>query len=327
MWRQIQKENFNQWKPLVDFLELDEENGREVLQKCRFPLNLPRRLAAKIEKNNLDDPILKQFVPLREELREVIGFCGDPVGDGAAQKTSKLLHKYTGRALLLCTSACAMHCRYCFRQNFPYEVEQKLFTEELEAIAQDCTLEEIILSGGDPLSLSDQALKQLLRDLTSISHVQRIRFHTRFPIGIPERIDDAFLKILSETKAQLIFVVHINHPREMDDEVASSLKKLQKIGIPVLNQAVLLKGVNDNLLTLKTLFEALINIGVMPYYLHQLDRVQGAAHFEVEEEVGLSLLEELRSCLPGYAIPQYVREIAGESSKTKIVHPIENLTK
>ena len=315
-WREIQKENYNQWKPLVDFLELDEENARSVLQRSRFVLNMPRRLATKIEKNNLDDPILRQFVPLREELATSSGFCSDPVGDGFSQKTNKLLHKYVGRALLVCTSACAMHCRYCFRQNFPYATEQKLFEEELEAISQDCTLEEIILSGGDPLSLSDRVLEQLLQDLDAITHVQRIRFHTRFPIGIPERIDDSFLAILSRVKAQLIFVVHINHPRELDEDVTASLKKIQKLGIPVLNQAVLLKGVNDNLLTLKTLFESLVNIGVLPYYLHQLDRVQGAAHFEVDEKIGLSLLEELRTCLPGYAIPQYVREIAGEPSKS-----------
>lgn len=317
-WRQIQKDNFNQWKPLVEFLELDEENAREVLPKSNFPLNLPRRLADKIEKNNLDDPILRQFVPLRDEMVESAGFCTDPVGDGSAQKTSKLLHKYVGRALLLCTSSCAMHCRFCFRQKFPYETQQKLFTAELEAISQDCTLEEIILSGGDPLSLSDQVLGALLQDLSSITHVQRIRFHTRFPIGIPERIDESFLNILASVKAQIVFIVHVNHPRELDEEVVAALKKIQRLGIPVLNQAVLLKGVNDNLLTLKTLFETLVNIGVMPYYLHQLDQVQGSAHFKVDEELGLSLIEQLRTCLPGYAIPQYVWEIAGEPSKTVI---------
>lgn len=318
LWRQIQKENFNQWKPLVDFLELDEENAREVLQRSAFPLNLPRRLAEKIEKNDLDDPILRQFVPLRDELATSTGFCGDPVGDGLSQKTGKLLHKYVGRALLLCSSSCAMHCRFCFRQKFPYETQQKLFDAELEAIKQDCTLEEIILSGGDPLSLSDQVLGGLLNDLSSITHVQRIRFHTRFPIGIPERIDESFLNILASTKAQIVFIVHVNHPRELDEEVIARLKKIQQLGIPVLNQAVLLKAVNDNLLTLKTLFETLINSGIMPYYLHQLDQVQGSAHFKVEEDIGLSLLEQLRSCLPGYAIPQYVREIAGEPSKTVI---------
>lgn len=318
-WRAIQKNNFSSWKPLIDFLELDAENAREVLQRSRFSLNLPRRLAEKIEKNNLDDPILKQFVPLREELISSAGFSCDPVGDTSSQKTTKLLQKYVGRALLVCTSSCAMHCRYCFRQNFPYDTSDKLFDEELEAIAQDCTLEEIILSGGDPLSLSDALLQQLLQALTSINHVQRIRFHTRFPIGIPERIDDSFLQILASTKAQIIFVIHVNHPRELDEDVIASLKKIQKLGIPVLNQAVLLKGVNDNLLTLKTLFETLINNGILPYYLHQLDQVQGAAHFEVAEDIGLSLLQQLRSCLPGYAIPQYVREVAGEPSKSPII--------
>ena len=325
-WRQIQRENFNQWKPLVEFLQLDAENAREVLQKCDFPLNVPRRLAEKIEKNNLDDPILRQFVPLQEERVATSEFCSDPVGDGPAQKTGKLLHKYVGRALLLCSSSCAMHCRFCFRQKFPYETEQKLFAPELEAIAQDCTLEEIILSGGDPLSLSDQVLGDLLQDLSSITHVQRIRFHTRFPIGIPERIDASFLEILARTKAQIIFTVHINHPRELDEEVIDRLKQIQKLGIPVLNQAVLLKGVNDNLLTLKSLLETLINAGVIPYYLHQLDQVQGSAHFKVEEEIGLALMEQLRASLPGYAIPHYVREIAGQPSKTPIMNLERNLT-
>ncbi len=317
-WREIQRNNFVQWKPLVEFLELDEQNAQQLLQKSLFPLYLPRRLAEKIEKNKLDDPILKQFIPLQEEHVATQGFCLDPIGDRAAQKEGKLLQKYVGRALLVCTSSCAMHCRYCFRKHFPYMSERKLFQQELEMIKQDSTLEEIILSGGDPLSLSDQVLEQLLQGLTSITHVQRIRFHTRFPIGIPERIDSSFLKILSLTRAQLIFVIHVNHPRELDEEVIASLKKIQQLRIPVLNQAVLLKGVNDDLLTLKTLLEALINIGVLPYYLHQLDRVQGAAHFEVSEEVGLSLLQQLRNSLPGYAIPQYVREIAGEPSKTVI---------
>lgn len=317
-WRQIQKGNFTQWNKLAQFLELDEENVRALLPSSHFPLNLPRRLAEKIEKNNLDDPILRQFVPLRQELESAPHFEADPVSDCSFQKTDKLLQKYAGRALLLCTSSCAMHCRYCFRQNYPYSAEPKLFEQELRSIAEDCTLEEIILSGGDPLSLSDQTLKTLLDDLCAIRHVKRIRFHTRFPIGIPERIEDAFLQILASVRAQIVFVIHVNHPRELDDDVILSLKKISRLGIPILNQAVLLKGVNDNLQTLKKLFESLINIGVIPYYLHQLDRVQGAAHFEVSEEVGLALIEELRASLPGYAIPQYVREVAGARFKTAI---------
>jgi len=286
-WRQIQRENFNQWKALVEFLKLNEQNQQRILTHPNFPLNLPRRLAEKIEKNNVEDPIFRQFIPLQEELQVSAGFCTDPVGDGPSQKASKLLHKYPGRALLLCTSSCAMHCRYCFRQNFPYAKGQALFTRELELIEKDKTLKEIILSGGDPLSLSDATLKGLLESLSSMEHIKRIRFHTRFPVGIPERIDESFLQILESIKKQIIFITHINHSRELDEDVLASLKKLQKLGIPVLNQAVLLKGVNDNLTTLKTLFETLVDSGILPYYLHQLDRVQGAAHFEVEEAVGL----------------------------------------
>jgi EF-P beta-lysylation protein EpmB len=317
-WRQIQRENFSQWKALVDFLELDEKNQAQVLKSAHFPLNLPRRLAEKIKKNHLEDPILKQFIPLQEELKTAPGFCADPVSDGSFQKASKFLHKYPGRALLLCSSSCAMHCRYCFRQNFPYATGQAVFGPELELIRDDDTLEEIILSGGDPLSLSDRVLQSLLHELSSISHIKRIRFHTRFPIGIPERIDASFLHVLESIQTQMIFIVHINHVRELDADVLESLKKIQKLGIPVLNQAVLLKGVNDNLATLKTLFETLVNHGILPYYLHQLDRVQGASHFEVEEEIGLQLMQQLRDCLSGYAVPHYVREIAGKSSKTRI---------
>lgn len=326
LWRQIQKENFTNWERLAMFLEMDQENRLQVLPLSQFPLNVPRRLAEKMEKNNLDDPIFRQFVPLQAEDRKVAGFCIDPVGDGNARKTSKLLHKYEGRALIVCTSSCAMHCRFCFRQNFPYETQKKMFEDELQAIAQDSSLEEIILSGGDPLSLSDLTLEDLLCDLSSIAHVKKIRFHTRFPIGIPERIDDSFLRVLSSAQGQVIFIIHVNHPKELDKAVLASLKNIQKLGIPVLNQAVLLQGINDDFLTLKSLFQTLTNHGILPYYLHQLDRVQGIAHFEVDEEVGMTLIEQLRTCLPGYAIPQYVREIAGMPSKslveTQLLHSL-----
>ncbi len=307
---------------LVEYLQLDEEHQKHVLPHARFPLNLPCRLAEKIQKNCLDDPIFRQFVPLQEERVVSAGFCHDPVGDTATQKTGKLLHRYEGRALLLCTSSCAMHCRFCFRQHFPYETRQKLFESELKEIREEHSLEEIILSGGDPLSLSDSALGDLLEALSAIPHVRRIRFHTRFPIGIPERIDDSFLKMLALVKKQVIVVIHVNHPRELDTEVVASLKKIQRLGIPVLNQAVLLQGVNDNLSTLKMLFETLIDHGILPYYLHQLDRIQGGAHFEVSEKVGIDLINQLRNCLPGYAIPRYVRATPGEPSKIPL-HSIE----
>jgi EF-P beta-lysylation protein EpmB len=317
-WRQIQRTNFNSCEELIEYLELDENNRKLVLQASKFILNLPRRLAAKIQKNTLSDPILRQFVPLQEEKILTLGFISDPVGDNFAQCTPKLLQKYEGRALLMPTSACAMHCRYCFRKNYPYESADKQFENELEALRQDPTIQEIILSGGDPLSLSNENLDQLLSQLEKIPHIKRVRFHTRFPIGIPERIDEGFLELLKKFPFQFWFIVHVNHPIELDEEVLSALSSICKLGIPVLNQAVLLSGVNDEEAVLEALFRKLANHGIFAYYLHQLDKVQGSAHFEVSRERGLALIRYLEGCLPGYAVPKYVQEVQGEPSKTSI---------
>lgn len=318
-WRQIQRQNFTNWEKLADFLELNESQKKEIFQKPRFILNLPMRLAQKIQKGTLDDPILKQFLPTQSEQTQASGFFSDPVQDITFRKGAKLLHKYEGRVLLVTTGACAMHCRYCFRQNFDYDVEDKTFHEELKAIEDDASIKEVILSGGDPLSLSNRQLQALLFQLKEISHVKRIRFHSRFPIGIPERIDDQFLEILEQLPQQVWFIIHCNHPNELDADVIFHLKKLQKIGVTLLNQSVLLKGVNDNFETLKKLCEGLADQGILPYYLHQLDRIQGAAHFEVSKEKGIELIEGLRKCLSGYAVPNYVQEIPGELSKTPII--------
>lgn len=312
IWRQIQKKNFTDWKKFAAFLQIDSAH---ILPSPRFPLNIPLRLASKIEKNNLNDPILRQFLPTKSELKETLGFTSDAVGDTSSLKAKKMLHKYKGRALLVCTSGCAMNCRFCFRQKFPYETEEKSFDKELEMIAADSSLSEIILSGGDPLSLSDRTLKELITNLDAIPHLKRLRFHSRFPIGIPERIDTSFLNILKSTRLQVFFLIHCNHPSEFDSDVMIALKKIQHLGIPVLNQSVLLKGVNDSVPILKSLVETLVDNGIVPYYLHQLDRVQGTAHFEVSEETGRSLLNELSKEVSGYALPRYVREIAGEASK------------
>ncbi len=319
LWRQILRKNFTNWEKLADFLELSEEKRLKILKNPQFSLNLPVRLAQKITKNNLEDPILKQFLPTTEESIINPQFREDPVQDLEFRKESKLLHKYPGRALLICTSACAMHCRYCFRQNFPYETQNKEFAKEIELIRQDSTLNEIILSGGDPLSLDDALLNELLDSLDSFSHVKRIRFHTRFPIGIPERLDEDFLKILRNRRCQLWFIIHTNHPQELDDEVLAALKNVQQMGIPVLNQSVLLKGVNDDLTTQQQLCEKLVDHGILPYYLHQLDRVQGTAHFEVATNQGRQLIQSLTSCLSGYAVPKYVSEIPGFPNKTSLM--------
>lgn len=316
-WRSIQRENFTRVEAFADFLQLTEEQRSRVLFRPDFPFQVPLRLAQKMAKRTLDDPLIKQFLPLAQELDVHPGFVSDPVCDATFQKESKLLHKYQGRVLLVCTSACAMHCRYCFRQNFDYS-STKGFEEELAVIEQDLSIQEVILSGGDPLSLSNVILGQILGSLAKYQHIKRIRFHTRFPIGIPERIDEDFIHLIASLPQQVYFVIHCNHPRELDEDIFERLKILQRLGCIILNQAVLLKGVNDDAHVLRELAEQLVNHGILFYYLHQLDRVKGAAHFEVEEEKGLALITEIAKYLPGYAVPKYVREIAGEPNKTPL---------
>lgn len=318
LWKKILRTNFVDPIALADFLQLDDSQKQSLLISPQFVLNLPRRLAEKIAKGTLDDPILKQFLPTVEELQISQGFVSDPVGDCSSRKAHKLLHKYEGRMLLVCTSACAMHCRYCFRQHFDYAVSSKAFEEELDMIRKETSVHEVLLSGGDPLSLDDRILEELLTGLASIPHIKRVRFHTRFPIGIPERITPSLLQLLESIPLQFWFVVHVNHPRELEAEVLSALKSLQKLGIPVLNQFVLLRGVNDDVEVLTELCSILANHGIMGYYMHQLDRVQGAAHFEVSEEMGKQLVAELAKRLPGYALPRYVKEVAGMPSKTPV---------
>lgn len=320
-WRKIQAQNFRDWHALAHFLALDPASLQHIVIALRaFPLNVPKRLAEKIEKGTLSDPILRQFLPLQEEALSLDAFFDDPVGDTRAQKAPKLLHKYRGRALLVTTGACPMHCRFCFRQHFDYAAN-KGFEEELRLIEEDPTLSEIILSGGDPLSLGDDALEHLLVRLARIPHLKRVRWHTRFPVGIPERITEGFLALLNESRLQSIFVVHCNHPKELDEDVFAALKCVHCCGVPVLTQTVLLAGVNDDAEVLKRLFLSLADRGIIPYYLHQLDRVQGAQRFEVPIGRGHRLMEVLRACLPGYALPSYVREVAGEVSKINIIIP------
>lgn len=314
-WKQILRQSFNRVEQLVNYLELDSSQCEEVLFNPKFPILVPIRLARKMEKRNLDDPLVLQFLPIRKELEYSAEFTSQPVCDNNFQETEKLLHKYHGRVLLLCTNACAMHCRYCFRQNFDY-AKVKLFEKEIEWIANDSSISEVILSGGDPFSLSNDTLQYILEKLGSIKHVKRIRFHTRFLIGVPERVDEEILSLISSLPQQVYIVIHCNHPNELDDDVFVSLQSLQKVGCLILNQAVLLKGVNDHVDTLVKLCLQLSDKGILPYYLHQLDKVEGAAHFEVLEETGRYLITEIAKQLPGYAVPKYAREIPGQPNKT-----------
>ena len=313
LWRKILSQNFTRWETLAAYLNLSESVG---IRSKNFPLNLPQRLAAKIEKGNIHDPLFLQFVPQVKELIATQGFFKDPVGDESARCSPKLLKKYNQRVLLVTTGVCAMHCRYCFRQNFDYAKQNTPFDKELALIQADPSINEVILSGGDPLSLTNEVLKSLIEALEAIPHVRNLRFHSRFPIGIPERIEEGFLNILQRSRLQTFFVIHSNHSREFDEDVLAALKKIRLTGAVLLNQSVLLKGVNNHVHTLATLCNLLVDNGILPYYLHQFDQVQGGAHFEVPEKEGIALIQELSSLLPGYAVPKYVKEIAGEASKT-----------
>ncbi|MCF7806128.1 MAG: KamA family radical SAM protein [Simkaniaceae bacterium] len=314
-WKAIQRTNITKVSELIDFLQLDPLNAARILKRPSFPLNVPKRLANKMQKNCLTDPLFLQFVALDLEEQNSLGFTKDPIEESSFQITPRLLKKYAGRALLV-TTACALHCRYCFRRHFPYQKSTSLFTEEINYIRQDQSLIEVILSGGDPLSMNDDKLNELLQSLDSIDHLHLIRIHTRFPIGIPERITPSIVSTLKNLRKKCVIVFHINHPSEIDEDVKRAIHLLKPLQL--LNQSVLLKGVNDSHETLKALSLKLISCGVMPYYLHQLDQIQGGEHFEVPKEEGTMLIESLREALPGYLVPKYVQEIPHHTSKTPI---------
>ena len=262
-----------------------------------FPLFAPWPFIARIKPGDAADPLLRQVLPLADELTEAAGFAADPVGDAAATLRPGLLQKYSGRALLVTTGACAVHCRYCFRRHFPYTEGPRSpddWQPAVDRIAADPTIDEVLLSGGDPLTLVDSHLAELAHRLAAIPHVRRLRVHTRLPIMIPQRVTDDLVDWLRGTRLTPIFVIHANHAQEIDDSVAAALGKLVDAGIPLLNQAVLLRGVNDSAAALIDLSRRLVDLRVMPYYLHQLDRVAGAAHFEVPISRGLELVEQMR---------------------------------
>jgi len=284
-----------------------------------FPVFAPLGFVGKMRPGDPHDPLLRQILPLAEEWHAAAGYGPDPVGDRSATRQPGVLQKYNGRALLVTTGACAVHCRYCFRRHFPYaEVPRSVsqWSAVLARLAADDSLEEVILSGGDPLMLVDHRLAELAQQLADIPHLRRLRIHTRLPIMIPERVTAELIGWLRGTRLMPIAVVHANHSRELDESVGQALGKLVDAGIPVLNQAVLLRGVNDGLAPLLDLSRRLLDCRVLPYYLHQLDKVAGAAHFAVDEQRGRQLVEQLREHLPGYAVPRYVRETPGAPSKT-----------
>lgn len=284
-----------------------------------FPLRVTEGFKNRIINGDLSDPLLRQILPLADEDVDHPGFSFDPLVEHEKQPVPGLLHKYHGRALLVVTGACAIHCRYCFRRHFPYSNSNPAsqhWQTALDYLARDHSVTEIILSGGDPLTVSDERLASLVKSLADIPHIKRLRIHTRIPIVLPERIVDPLLDWLTGTRLKPVMVVHVNHANELDQSVKSALDKLRCAQIQLLNQSVLLKGVNDSVSALATLSEKLFEYGVLPYYLHMLDPVKGAAHFEVDESRARLLMQGLREILPGYLVPKLVREDAGSPGKT-----------
>jgi EF-P beta-lysylation protein EpmB len=290
----------------------------------QFPLRVPRGFIARMRHGDPADPLLRQVLPVLDEDRIVPGFGLDAVGDHAARSGHGVIQKYNGRALLIATGSCAVNCRYCFRRHYPYADDSAAsggWRDALAVIAGDASVHEIILSGGDPLSLADHKLAELTHALRTIPHIRRLRIHTRLPIVLPERVDAGLLDWLRGLPWPVAMVVHANHANEFDPAVDAAMARLRGIGITLLNQAVLLHGVNDQTDALADLCERGYAAGVLPYYLHQLDRVQGAAHFEVDTPRALALHTQLAARLPGYLVPKLVREIPGQPGKTPLTSP------
>ncbi len=321
LWQTQLAEAWRSPADLLDRLELTELLASVPTDLHQFPLLVPDSFVQRMQLGNPLDPLLRQVLPVNSELTVTEGFADDPVQDQDASPLPGMIHKYANRVLLITTGTCAVHCRYCFRRHFPYEAAPRSleqWEQVLEELAGDREIDEVILSGGDPLTWTDRRLEKLIVRLAEIPHLQRIRIHSRLPVVLPARVTDDLVRILTSTRLQPIFVIHANHGNEIAGDAREQLQRLARSGFPVLNQAVLLRGVNDSVDAQTELCRRLINIGVIPYYVNQLDRVQGAAHFEVPVEEGRRILGALKAKLPGYAVPRYVIDIPGQGSKTEI---------
>jgi L-lysine 2,3-aminomutase len=313
-------------RELLDTLGLSTSDVGFSSGACEdFPLKVPRGFVQRMRPGDPRDPLLLQVLSSSQEMADIPGYMRDPVGEsGATIPRRGIIHKYHGRVLLIVSSGCAVNCRYCFRRHFPYNENQnsrQQWREALQYIRADSSIEEVILSGGDPLVATDEQLRQLVAQIAAIPHVQRLRIHSRLPVVIPARVTDTLLDAITHTDLQTIMVVHCNHASEIDESVATGLITLRRRNITTLNQAVLLAGINDSLEPQLALCRRLFATGTLPYYLHLLDKVQGAAHFDVPESKALTLLAELSARLPGYLVPKLVREIAGANSKIGVAAP------
>lgn len=321
-WQEILSDLITDPKELLQILELDIASYPASQQALtEFPLKAPRPFVSRIAKGNWRDPLLLQILPTSNEEMQRPELVADPLGESESNPVPGLLHKYRGRVLLTTVPHCAIHCRYCFRRHFPYQdnaPSRSEWAQVIDYIGQDNTIEEVILSGGDPLAASDKHLKWLITQISQIPHVTSLRLHTRLPIVIPQRVTSELVNLLRDCKLQVVVVLHCNHGNELDQDVARALNTLSAIGVVLLNQAVLLKDVNDNSEALANLSKALFQLHVLPYYLHLPDKVAGTAHFQVSAERGRELVQHLQANLPGYLVPKLVKEQAGAVAKVPI---------
>lgn len=320
-WQKILAQGFSSVNELLEFLALPPGLGNVSADK-QFKTRVPRSFAARMQRGNPRDPLLLQVLAVEDELSVVDGYVVDPLSESKGNPLPGLLHKYQGRVLLTLTGACAVNCRYCFRRHFPYQDNnpgREGWQQVVDYVRADTSIQEVILSGGDPLLATDAVLADLIQELDTIPHLQILRFHTRIPVVLPERISEDLLKLLGATRLRKVIVLHSNHAQELDDNVANICSALHQVGCHLLNQSVLLKGVNDAASILAELSERLFACGVMPYYLHLLDTVAGAAHFDLPQTTALAIYRQLQKQLPGYLVPRLAREEPGKASKTLLI--------
>lgn len=319
-WLAILKNAISDPKLLLKTLNLPEKDFKQsVTARKLFSLRVPRPFVDRMEKGNPNDPLFLQVMCSELEFLQAEGFSTDPLEEQNANAVPNILHKYQNRLLFMVKGGCAVNCRYCFRRHFPYDENpgsKKSWQGALDYIAAHSEIEEVIFSGGDPLMAKDDELEWLIKRLENLPHLQRLRIHTRLPVVIPQRITDKLCLLLAESRLQMVMVTHINHPNEIDERLSYKMQKLKGANVTLLNQSVLLKGINDEAIILKNLSDKLFQIGILPYYLHLLDRVQGASHFFIDDKQAARLYKELQALTSGYLVPKLAREIAGEPNKT-----------
>lgn len=312
-WQALVKNSIRDIATLMSHLGLPEQP-----HFSEFPILVPEPYLSRIEKENVNDPLLLQVLSSDLETIQVPGYSDQPLDENKFSPVSNLIQKYTGRVLIISSSRCAINCRYCFRRHFPYEksqLQEHQWDEILNKINSDHSIKEVILSGGDPLMLTDKTLGRIVSKIEALEHVKTLRIHTRMPMVIPQRINHQLLDWVKGTRLQIVLVNHINHEREIDSAVHEAMKLLQQAGVTLLNQSVLLKGVNDTERSLIKLSQKLFSVGILPYYIHMLDPVSGAAHFNVKQKTAVALIEKIKNQLPGYLVPKLVREVPGEGAK------------